>query len=80
MKQEKAITIIMLIALVIMTITLLLHWGERRAMRQDISQMDAEFIIKELHRRAAEDCVVTPIPGGYRCVEMRTGRVFIVKK
>jgi hypothetical protein len=80
MEHEKAITAIMLIALVIMTVVLFLHWGERRAMRQDISQMDAEFVTKELHRRAAEDCVVTPVPGGYRCVEMRTGKVFMVKR
>jgi len=37
-------------------------------------------IMQELKRRSAGDCALEPTDYGWKCVEMRTGKVFKVRK
>jgi len=44
-----------------------------------ISQSSALYIEKELTRRCADDCILTPMSsGGWKCKEIKSGKVFKV--
>lgn len=45
-----------------------------------IPQSEEDFILAELKRRAADDCVLTPTSYGWRCREHKTGRVFKIAR
>ena len=45
-----------------------------------ISQGEEDYILAELKRRAADDCVLTPTSYGWRCKEYKTGRVFKIAR
>ena len=53
--------------------------------RQDFSTSlrltadEQNYIFKELKRRNAGDCVLTPTDYGWKCREMATGKVFKVR-
>ena len=73
--QDKTISAIIGIAAVIMAAVFFLTLNSNEP-RWELSQVEAERITKELHRRAADDCVLTQTETGYVCREFRTGRVF----
>ena len=75
--QDKAMSAIIGIAAVLMAVVFFLTLNSNEP-RWELSQVEAERITKELHRRAADDCVLTPAANGngYVCREFRTGRVF----
>ena len=43
-----------------------------------LEQSETEYVERELSRRAADDCVLTPTSYGWRCEEVKTGKVFKV--
>lgn len=40
---------------------------------------EQHYITKELKRKGARDCVLTPAEYGWRCEDMRTGKIYKVK-
>ena len=75
-KKEKIITAIFLVAIFAATVMFLRAWNPSYPRPADVTQAEADFIVKELRRRAAGDCVLTQTETGYVCREFRTGKVF----
>ena len=72
-------------SIIIITITLVmcgLYWSQMTKVRQDImSKSDEDYILMVLRQKAADDCVLTPVsPGVWSCREMKTGKIFIVRR
>jgi hypothetical protein len=73
MKILKALLVIGIIALAAIFFVNMFWAGPPR---WEISKAEAEYLTRELHRRAADDCVLTQTETGYVCREFRTGKVF----
>jgi len=43
-----------------------------------ITESEAKFVERELIRRAADDCTLTRAEYGWRCEEIKTGKIFKV--
>jgi hypothetical protein len=49
------------------------------AATMDMSAEDIEYVMAELDRRAAADCVITQTSYGYVCKELKSGKIFKLK-
>ena len=72
-------------AIIVVTLALVfcgLYWSQTVKIRQDImSKSDEDYILMVLRQKAADDCVLTPVsPGVWSCREMKTGKIFIVRR
>lgn len=72
----KPLTAIWAIVIVLLAAAFFLNWQDHRAGRWEISKAEAEYLTRELHRRAVDDCVLTQTETGYACKEFRTGKVY----
>jgi hypothetical protein len=87
----KAINIITIFFVVVVLAAIFLHACQRQQLKAEIAKLsDAEYILNSLKLRGADDCKVTPIADGWRCVEVKNdcgngapdfcGRIFIVRR
>ena len=51
-----------------------------RPARTTIPDADVALITSQLKAKSAGDCVIEEVPGGYRAVEMRTGKVYRIAR
>lgn len=81
MTFRRFINIATWVFVVLVLAAILLHSCERQKLKAEIMSLsDEQYLINVLRVRAADDCKVTPIENGWRCVEFRTGRIFIVRR
>ena len=71
--------------IIIITIALVLcglYWVQRPIpLSRNVSVSDEEYILMVLRQKAADDCVLREIrPGVWSCREMKTGKIFMVRR
>jgi len=61
---------------------LFLHCCQRQQLKAEISSLsDENYLINALSLRHADDCTITSIEGGWKCVELKeNGKTFIVRR
>lgn len=79
--MKRAIDILTILFIIVILAAILLHFGQSQPLqRERMSLSDENYLLNALQVRGADDCKVTPIEGGWRCVEFGTGRIFIVRR
>lgn len=80
--MERITTIATIIIVTIALVFVALHVTQRREFRQELASMtDMEYIAANLTARAADDCVLTKMSDGvWACKEIKTGKLFIVRR
>ena len=82
--KDKIIDGFLLLVVIVCVFGLLISWGEGQRRKKanlswSLTKSEQKHIMEELDARSAEDCVLEPIPGGWKCTD-RQGKVYVVKK
>lgn len=82
--KDKIIDGFLLLIVIVCVFGLIISWNEGQRRKKDnilwsLTKAEKQYIMEELDARSAEDCVLEPIPGGWKCTDNQ-GKVYKVKK
>lgn len=79
--MERVINALTIFFIIVILAAILWSFGQMQPPKAErMSLSDENYLLNALQIRGADDCKVTPIEGGWRCVEFGTGRIFIVRR
>ena len=82
--KERVMDGVFLFVIIICIFGLLVAWGEGERLKKDnlswsLTKTERDYIMKELDKRSVGDCMLEPIPGGFKCTD-NEGKVYKVSK
>lgn len=79
--MPRFINVVTWVFVIVVVVAVFLHNCQRQQWKAEIMGMsDEQYLTVQLAARNAEDCHVTPTDNGWRCVEFKTGKIFIVRR
>jgi hypothetical protein len=79
--MSRLINILTWLFVIVVVVAVFLHNCQHQKLKAELTGLsDEQYLTVQLAARNADDCHVTPIDGGWRCEEFKTGKIYIVKR